>query len=57
MTDEAENADEDMLRQAVDRAWTVYRGKHNFMSRMNAGACLSDTEAEWRAGEHDAEES
>ena len=37
-------ADEYLLRQAVDRAWTIYRAAHDDVHevRMNAGACSSD---------------
>ena len=57
MTEEAENADEDMLRQAIDRAWTVYRGTHN-VHESDERRCLLERHLKqrWRAGGHDAEE-
>ena len=35
-------ADEDLLRQAVDRAWAYTKPRTRFTRRMNGAACLSD---------------
>ena len=51
-------ADECLLRQAVDRAWTLYRAAHNtmFMSWMNAGAARATSAARREARENDPQE-
>jgi hypothetical protein len=44
--------DEDMLRQAVDRAWTVYRATHD-VHESDERRCLVERHLKqrWRAGE------
>ena len=51
-------ADEDLLRQAVDRAWTLYRLTHNDVDESDEHRCLLERHLQqrWRAQEHDPEE-
>jgi hypothetical protein len=43
--------DEDLLREAVDRAWRVYRATHN-VHESDERRCKQ----RWRAGENDPDE-
>jgi hypothetical protein len=51
-------ADEDLLRQAVDTAWSVYRATHNEVHGSDERRCLLERHLQqrWKAGENDAEE-
>jgi hypothetical protein len=47
-----------MLRQAVDRAWTIYRATHNDVHELDERRCLLERHLQqrWEAGENDAAE-
>jgi hypothetical protein len=51
-------AEEDLLRQAVDTAWTLYRAAHDNVHESDERRCLLERHLQqrWRAGEHDPEE-
>jgi len=51
-------ADEYLLRQGVDRAWTIYRAAHDDVQESDERRCLLERHLRqrWEAGEHDAEE-
>ena len=51
-------ADEYLLRQAVDRAWTIYRAAHDDVHESDERRCLLERHLRqrWEAGGHDAEE-
>ena len=51
-------AEEDLLRQAVGTAWTVYRDTHNDVHELDERRCLLERHLRrrWEAGENDAEE-
>jgi hypothetical protein len=51
-------AEVDLLRQAVDTAWTVYRDTHNDVHESDERRCLLERylQGRLRAGENDAEE-
>ena len=51
-------AEEDLLRQAVDTAWTLYRAAHDDVHELDERRCLLERHLQqrWRAGEHDPEE-
>jgi len=51
-------AEEDLLRQAVDTAWTLYRAAHDDVHESDERRCLLERHLQqrWRAGEHDPEE-
>ena len=51
-------AEEYLLRQAVDTAWSVYRTTHNHVHESDERRCLLERHLQqrWRAGEHDPEE-
>ena len=48
---------EDLLRQAVDTAWNIYRATHN-VDEADERRCLLERHLQqrWWAGEHDREE-
>lgn len=50
-------ADEDLLQQAVDRVWTIYRATHN-AHESDERRCLLERHLQqrWTAGERDPEE-
>ena len=50
-------ADEDLLRQAVDTAWSVYRATHNEVHGSDERRCLLERHLQqrWKAGENDTE--
>ena len=51
-------ADEYLLRQAVDRAWTLYRAAHNDVHESDDRRCLLERHLRqrWQARENDPEE-
>ena len=51
-------ADEHLLRQAVDRAWTIYRATHNDVHELDERRCLLERHLQqrWKARENDPEE-
>jgi hypothetical protein len=51
-------AEEDLLRQAVDTAWSINRAAHDDVHESDERRCLLERHLQqtWRAGEHDPEE-
>ena len=51
-------ADEYLLRQAVDRAWALYRATHNDVHELDERRCLLERHLQerWKAQENDPEE-
>ena len=50
--------DECLLRQAVDRAWTLYRAAHNDVHELDERRCLLERHLRqrWQSQENDPEE-
>ena len=51
-------AEEDLLRQAVETAWSINRAAHDDVHELDERRCLLERHLQqrWRAGEQDPEE-